>query len=102
MTAPTAVDLAHPIVALIHELRPNIPLSVVATLVVECLDVASCTILDREWAEARQRAWPEAIKLAHSSHTETSYAERRARDLADATQPRPNDYPGRFNRSEVA
>jgi hypothetical protein len=73
---PTTVDLAHPIIALIHELRPNIPLSVVASLVVECLDLSACMILDAQWAEARQRIWPEAIKAAHSRHVGQSYAER--------------------------
>jgi hypothetical protein len=55
---------------------------VTASLVVECLDIAACMILDGEWAEARQRIWPEAIRLAHSRHT-ASYAERRAREWAD-------------------
>jgi hypothetical protein len=59
------VDLAYPIVTLIAELRPDIPLSVIASLVVECLDVSSCMVLDGEWARARQRMWPEAIKAAH-------------------------------------
>jgi hypothetical protein len=78
----SAADLAFAIVSLIAELRPDIPLPVIASLVVETLDLAACTILDGEWAEARQALWPEAIKLAHSRHT-ASYAERRAREWAD-------------------
>ena len=78
---PTPADLAYPIVHLIHELRPDIPLSVIASLTVEALDLAACMHLDGQWAEARQTAWPEAIKLAHSRHT-AGYADRRAAELA--------------------
>ncbi len=92
--APTAVDLAHPIVALIHEIAPRIPLSVVASLVVETLDLASCMILDGQWAEARQAQWPEAARVAHSQHIGVTYLERRRREALDAL-PRRTDYPGR-------
>jgi hypothetical protein len=73
---PTPADLATPIVALIAELRPDIPLSVAASLVVECLDLSACMILDGEWARARQAIWPEAIRAAHSRHAGQSYADR--------------------------
>jgi hypothetical protein len=76
-TASTA-DMVYPIVSLLAELRPDVPISVLASLTVEVLDLASCMILDREWAEARQAAWPEAIKAAHSRHAGHPYSERRA------------------------
>jgi hypothetical protein len=38
-------------------------------LVVECLDLAACMILDGEWAAARERIWPEAFSVSHSRHT---------------------------------
>jgi hypothetical protein len=92
------VDLAFPVVSLIAELRPNIPLSVIASLTVEALDLAACMILDGEWAEARQAAWPEAIKAAHSRHVGSypSLAER----LAEARRPRAGDYMGRGSAHE--
>jgi hypothetical protein len=66
---PTHADLAAPVVALIHELRPDIGLAIVASLVVQALDEGADAVLDAEWARQRQAAWPEAVKLAHSRHT---------------------------------
>ncbi len=80
---PTTVDMAYPIVALVAELRPDIPLSVVASLVVESLDLAACLHLDGQWSRARQAMWPEAIKLAHNRHVGNSYASRRAVELGE-------------------
>jgi len=103
---PTTVDLAYPIVDLIHELRPDLPLSVVASLVVECLDVASCLISDREWAEARQRSWPECIRIAHSHHT-SSYGvparplEQIGSDYMKDLRHRDRDHLGRGNGDDL-
>jgi hypothetical protein len=94
---PSTVDLAYPIVALIAELRPDIPVSVIASLVVEALDLSACMHLDGQWAEARQTAWPEAIKLAHSGHTRR-YRTSVPRSLEDIGA----DYMGRRERGEVA
>ena len=87
---PTTVDLAYPIVQLISELRPDVPLPVIASLTVEALDLSACMILDGEWASARQAAWPEAIRVAHSRHSGRypTLAER----LAEARRPRPGDH----------
>jgi hypothetical protein len=79
---PTHVDLAAPVVALIHELRPDLPLPVIATLVVQALDEGADAVLDAEWARQRQTAYPTAIKAAHRRHT-SRYAESAPRTLED-------------------
>jgi hypothetical protein len=97
---PTTADLVYPIVAMIHELRSDLPLSVVASLVVETLDLSSCLHLDGQWAEARQAAWPEAIRLAHNRHL-APYGVRRVEEWANVPA-KPGDHMGRPDRGEVA
>jgi hypothetical protein len=93
---PTRADLAAPIVDLISELRSDIPLPIIATLVVEALDKAADTALDKAWARQREAAYPAALRLVHNRHAGHTYAERRAREVADSA-PRPGDYRGRVS-----
>ena len=84
MMHPTApADQYAPLVDLCQELRGDLPRSVLETLVVEALDECADLLLDEAWAEARQAAWPEAIRCAHNRHVGVSYAQRRAAELAD-------------------
>ena len=90
---PTRADLAAPLVELIAELRSDIPLPIIATLVVAALDKAADTALDEAWARQRAAAWPDGVALAHNKHVGTSYAQRRAGE-SEAAKPRPGDHPG--------
>lgn len=91
-----------PLVDLALELRPGIARTVAQSLVVEALDECADLLLCRDWAETRQRLYPAALRCAHAKHAGYSYAERRARELADAVQPRPGDYVGRWERRAMA
>lgn len=104
MTTPAAavtieptIDQVDPVIAavaaLISELRPDIPQPITESLVREALDQAADTILDLEWARQRAAANPDAIALAHTRHT-LPHAIRRARQLAEALAPRPDDHTG--------
>jgi hypothetical protein len=66
---PTHADLAAPVVRLISELRPDIGLAIVASLVVQALDEGADAVLDAEWARQRQDAYPGAIRATHRRHT---------------------------------
>jgi hypothetical protein len=66
---PTHADLAAPVVALLHELRPDLGLAVLASLAVQALDEGADAVLDVEWAHQRQRAYPAALAAAHRRHT---------------------------------
>jgi hypothetical protein len=79
---PTVADIGSPVVGLLSELT-GIPLPVCASLVVERLDTYGDCVLDAEWAKERARLWPQAVRSAHSRHAGTSYAARRAQELAD-------------------
>jgi hypothetical protein len=70
-----------PLVDLCVELSPGTPRPVLESLVWEALNTSACVSLDADWAQARQRLYPEAVRCAHSRHT-VSYAERRAVELA--------------------
>ena len=87
---PTVADIGSPLVQLIHELT-NIPLPVIATLVVERLDQYADVVLDAAWARERQRLYPAAVRSAHNRHAVT-YTQRRARGWADVP-PKPTDHP---------
>jgi hypothetical protein len=66
---PTHADLAAPVVRLISELRPDLPLPVIASLTVQALDEGADAVLDAEWSRQRQAAYPAAIAAAHRRHT---------------------------------
>jgi hypothetical protein len=85
----TVADIGSPVVQLIHELT-NIPLPVIATLVVERLDGYADYVLDQAWAREQRRLYPDAVRSAHNRHAMT-YTQRRAREWADVP-PRPTDH----------
>lgn len=49
---------------------------------------------DRRWDQLHAESVEMVQRLAKRPHIGSSYAERRARELADAKQPRPGDFPG--------
>jgi hypothetical protein len=79
---PTKTEIG-PLVDLCVELRGDVPRSVAQSLVVEALDLCADLVLCEAWAVARQHLFPEAIRSAHSRHVGSSYAQRRAAELAD-------------------
>jgi hypothetical protein len=90
---PTVADIGSPIVELIAELRPDLPLSVASSLVVERLDEFADTLLDEAWARQRQRLYPEAVRSAHSRHAGRGYERRRAAECFDVPA-KPGDHKG--------
>ena len=84
------VELAH----LLAEVRPDIPLAIIHSLIAEALDAAAGRQLDLAWAYARERLYPLAVAVAKDARVGLAYAERRAAELEDA-RPRPGDFRGR-------
>jgi hypothetical protein len=80
--APTFVDLATPVTELIAELRPDLPMSICASLAVEAMDQVADSVLDEAWARQRQRLYPAALRAAHRRHT-GRYAASVPRTLED-------------------
>jgi hypothetical protein len=80
------------LVRLLAELRPDLPLPALDTLLVEALDHGANDVLDQAWAAARLHIWPEA--RASARRAAIPYSQRRAAELEDA-KPRPGDFPGR-------
>jgi hypothetical protein len=90
----TTVDIAAAAVTLIHEdLRPDVALPVLASLVTEAIDKAADAALDEAWARDRETMYPVALRAAHTVRHLAPYIERRRRQLEDA-KPRPGDYLG--------